>query len=140
MGEKKPDLQQVDVLFNHAIFKVLSQPIRIEILRVLAINGPSDIQTIAENFSKHRSVISKHLKQMYEAGIIIKTKESRNIIYQIDGMEFLHKMEEVVSQLKSILAYSCEDLFDELYQGKKSYKEYLEEVDASKTDQSIGKT
>ncbi|GEM_PF-3308041 len=126
MGDNRPNLQQVDVLFNHEIFKVLSQPIRIEILKVLAVGGPSDIQTIAENFSKDRSVISKHLKQMYEAGLLIKTKESRNIIYQVDGMEFLHKLEDVVDQLKSVLAFSCEDLFETLYQDKMSYKEYLE--------------
>lgn len=126
MGDNRPNLQQVDVLFNHEIFKVLSQPIRIEILKVLAVGGPSDIQTIAANFSKDRSVISKHLKQMYEAGLLIKTKESRNIIYQVDGMEFLHKLEDVVDQLKSVLAFSCEDLFETLYQDKMSYKEYLE--------------
>jgi len=126
MAEKRPDLHQVDALFNDVIFKVLSNPIRIEILKILAVKGPSDIQTIADHFMKHRSVISKHLKQMYEAGIIIKTIESRNTIYQVDGMEFLHKLEAVVSDLKSILAYSCEELYDTLYQEKSSYREYLE--------------
>jgi len=134
MGEKRPNLDQVDVLFNDAIFKVLSHPIRIEILKILAVNGPADIQTIADNFSKHRSVISKHLKQMYEAGILIKTIESRNTIYQVDGMGFLHKLEGVVSNLKSILAYSCEDLYGTLYREKMSYKEYLESNSPSNQD------
>lgn len=131
MEEKKLDLQQVDVLFDHVIFKVLSQPIRIEILKVLAVNGPSDIQTISANFCKHRSVISKHLKMMHEAGIVIKTQESRNTIYQVDGMGFLHQLEEVVGSLKSVLSYSCEDIFDTLYEGKMTYAEYLVQMDAS---------
>lgn len=134
MGEKRPNPEQVDVLFNDVIFKVLSHPIRIEILKILAVNGPSDIQTIAENFNKHRSVISKHLKQMYEAGILIKTIESRNTIYQVDGMGFLHKLEDVVSNLKSILESSCEDLYGTLYRDKMSYKEYLESKSPSKLD------
>lgn len=131
MEENKVDLAQVDILFNHVIFKVLSQPIRIEILKVLAVNGPSDIQTISSNFCKHRSVISKHLKMMHEAGIVIKTQESRNTIYQVDGMGFLHQLEEVVGNLKSVLLYSCEDLFDTLYQGKMTYKEYLDQVNST---------
>ena len=128
MEETKLDLQQVDILFDHVIFKVLSQQIRIEILKILAVNGPSDIQTISANFCKHRSVISKHLKMMHEAGIVIKTQESRSTIYQVDGMGFLHQMEEVVGNLKSILLYSCEDIFDTLYQGKMTYNEYLNQL------------
>lgn len=128
MEETKLDLQQVNILFDHVIFKVLSQPIRIEILKILAVNGPSDIQTISANFCKHRSVISKHLKMMHEAGIVIKTQESRSTIYQVDGMGFLHQMEEVVGNLKSILLYSCEDIFDTLYQGKMTYNEYLNQL------------
>lgn len=131
MEENKVDLQQVDILFNHVIFKVLSQPIRIEILKVLAVNGPSDIQTISANFCKHRSVISKHLKMMHEAGIVIKTQESRNTIYQVDGMGFLHQLEEVVGNLKSVLVCNCEDIFDTLYQGKMNYKEYLEQMNST---------
>lgn len=131
MEENKVDLQQVDILFNHVIFKVLSQPIRIEILKVLAVNGPSDIQTISANFCKHRSVISKHLKMMHEAGIVIKTQESRNTIYQVDGMGFLHQLEEVVGNLKSVLVCNCEDIFDTLYQGKMTYKEYLDQVNST---------
>ena len=131
MEENKVDLQQVDILFNHVIFKVLSQPIRIEILKVLAVNGPSDIQTISANFCKHRSVISKHLKMMHEAGIVIKTQESRNTIYQVDGMGFLHQLEEVVGNLKSVLVCNCEDIFDTLYQGKMTYKEYLEQMNST---------
>ena len=134
MEDKKVDLQQMDNLFNHNVFKVLSQPIRIEILKVLAVNGPSDIQTISSNFCKHRSVISKHLKMMYEAGIIIKTKESRNTIYQVDGMGFLHQLEDVVGNLKTVLAYNCEDIFDTLYQEKKTYKEYLDSVNSIKNN------
>ncbi|MCG8485373.1 MAG: ArsR family transcriptional regulator [Clostridia bacterium] len=114
MDVQKLNDKQVKLFFSHDIFQILSQPIRIEILKFLALNGPNDINTVAGNFNKHRSVISKHLKQMYNAGILIKAKQSKNTIYQIDGEAFLQKMELVVSDLKQLLACCHKDCYQEL--------------------------
>ena len=51
-------------------FKTLSEPVRVQILKYLMLNGRADIQTIAENMPQDRSVISRHLNLMQEAGIL----------------------------------------------------------------------
>lgn len=117
--------EQLDVLFTQEIFKILSEPIRVELLKHLAIHGPSDISTIAGHFNQDRSVISRHLKMMNKAGILILTKSSRCSIYQVDGIEFLLKMESVVEDIKELLKYACKDTFDELYSKNMNYKTYL---------------
>jgi len=121
--------QQLDNLFQQDIFKILKEPIRIELIKHLAVHGPSDISTIASHFKQDRSVISRHLKMMKKAGILIMTKSSRRSIYQVDGMEFLSKMESVVEDIKKILKYTCKDTFDYLYSKNISYKSYLEELE-----------
>ena len=121
--------EQLDVLFTQEIFKILSEPIRVELIKHLAIHGPSDISTIASHFNQDRSVISRHLKLMNKAGILILTKSSRCSIYQVDGMEFLLKMESIVEDIKELLKYACKDTFDDLYSKNMNYKTYLNQLD-----------
>lgn len=121
----QPHKEKLDQLFDATIFKLLSEPVRMEILKVLALNGPSDITAIADHFSLDRSVISKHLKILHAGGLLIKTKESRSTIYQVDGLAFLQKMEHVVSDVKEMLAYCCGDTFQSLYDQGITYGDYL---------------
>lgn len=125
--------EQLNNLLTQEIFKVLTEPIRIELIKFLTINGPSDITTIASNFKQDRSVISKHLKMMNETGLLIMTKSSRYRIYQVDGMELLLKMESVVEDIKTLLKYKCKDTFDELYSNNMNYKSYLKQQEENKT-------
>ncbi len=49
-------------------------------------------------------------------------------------MGFLHQLEDVVGNLKTVLAYNCEDIFDTLYQEEMTYKEYLDSVNSIKNN------
>lgn len=129
INKKILNADQLNTLFQQDIFKILGESIRIELLKYLAIYGPSDISTIASHFKQDRSVISRHLKLMKKAGILIMTKSSRHSIYQVDGMEFLSKMESVVEDIKEILKYTCKDTFDELYLKNMNYKTYLKQLE-----------
>lgn len=124
--QPKLNKEQMDQLFDASIFRVLSEPIRIEILKKLVVEGAQDITQIASAFNQDRSVISRHLKMLNGEGLLIKTKESRSTIYSVDGMAFLHKMEHLVGDVKVMLKYCCSDLYQELYDKKMTYNEYLE--------------
>lgn len=132
--DKKLNKEQLDEFFDSSIFKLLAEPIRIEILKLLAINGPSDITEIASLFQQDRSVISRHLKLLYEGGLLIRTKESRSTIYQVDGLAFLQVMEHVVSDVKEMLAYCCDNLYHDLYKQGITYKQYMEENNSTDND------
>jgi DNA-binding transcriptional ArsR family regulator len=49
-------------VLDSKFFKSLGEPVRVEIIRFLLLNGRADIATIAENMPQDRSVISRHLK------------------------------------------------------------------------------
>jgi DNA-binding transcriptional ArsR family regulator len=82
--------KMVDVL-DSKFFKSLSEPVRVQILRYLLLNGRADIGTIAQNLPQDRSVISRHLNLMQEVGILNCEKESRHMYYGINASEFLDR-------------------------------------------------
>lgn len=130
--ETQLNKEQLDELFDSSIFKLLSEPIRIEIIKLLTMKGPCDITEISSAFNQDRSVISRHLKMLYEGGLLIKTKDSRYTIYQVDGLAFLQRLEKVVANVKELLSYCCDDLYHELYSQGLTYRNYIEKNEREK--------
>jgi DNA-binding transcriptional ArsR family regulator len=89
------------------IIKALTEPARAQILKFLMLNGRSDISTIAENLPQDRSVISRHLNMLAEAGIVIAEKETRHRFYTINGAVFLNEFEVIVDNIKKCMAECC---------------------------------
>ena len=88
-------------------FKTLSEPVRIQILRYLIQHGRSDIGTIAENMPQDRSVISRHLNLMLAAGILKCEKETRFVYYEINGQEFIDKLEHITQLIRKSMELCC---------------------------------
>ncbi|MEX1377652.1 MAG: metalloregulator ArsR/SmtB family transcription factor [Eubacteriales bacterium] len=105
------NIDTIDGLIKDGIFKVLSEPVRLNIIKFLVINGESDISTIAKSFTQDRSVISRHLMVMEQAGILEKSKESRYVVYSFNGREFLSKLESVVETIRTLVD-SCDECED----------------------------
>lgn len=95
--------KNIDEIFDSELFKVLAEPIRCELIKYLAIHGPSDISTISENFTQDRSVISRHLSQMHRLNILNKKKEARRIIYDLNAKDLLFKFEFVVDKMRLLI-------------------------------------
>ncbi len=93
--------------FNFEFFKALFDPVRIELLKYLAVYGSKSIGEIAENFTQDRSVISRHLDIMYKQGILIKKKESRYTIYEVSGWKIVERFEETSRKLRKMMK-DCE--------------------------------
>ncbi len=102
------NIEKIDSLIEEDIFKVLSEPVRLNIIKYLVINGESDISTISKSFTQDRSVISRHLMVMEKAGILNKSKESRYVVYSFNGKEFLQKLESLVDAVR-YLVNSCDE-------------------------------
>ena len=90
-------------------FKTLSEPIRVQILKFLMLNGRADIGTIAEHMPQDRSVISRHLNLMQEAEILISSKEDRHVYYQINGKPFLEKVLDISEKINKCVKECCPD-------------------------------
>ena len=98
------DLIQV---FESQFFKAMAEPVRIDILKFILINGRSDIATVAKTIKKDRSVISRHLHIMVEAGLLSYEKVSRNSYFEIDGKELRTKVYTLFQKVDSAINNCC---------------------------------
>lgn len=90
-------------MIDFDFYKTLFDPVRSEILVFLVSHGEKNITEIAENFSQDRSVISRHLDLMHRYGMVIKTKQNRNIYYKANNNFIVEKFEQTTSNLKKLM-------------------------------------
>lgn len=76
------------VTINHRqrelIFKAIADPTRREILALLRV-GPSTVGEIAQNFHTSRPAISKHLRSLRNAGLVVMRKKGAASICELNG-------------------------------------------------------
>jgi len=65
------------------VFKALADPTRRAILSVL-MDGEQSVTKIADEFSISRPAISKHLKLLKDAHLVVEYQEGRNRLYSIN--------------------------------------------------------
>lgn len=88
-------------------FKALQEPARVAILRRLMLLGRADVGAIAEGLPQERSVISRHLQVLHEAGIVTQEREGRHRFYQVDGPAIVQRLEAMLRQLKLAAPMCC---------------------------------
>lgn len=95
--------REIEESIDFEFFKTLFDPVRCDIMKYLAINGTKNIKDISDNFTQHRSVISRHLDLMYRYEIVNKIKENRNVFYELNDKYILEKFELTASNLKKLI-------------------------------------
>ena len=95
--------KEIEESIDFEFFKTLFDPVRCDIMKYLAVNGTKNIKDISENFIQDRSVISRHLELMYRYGIVNKTKENRNVFYELNDKYILEKFELTATNLKKLI-------------------------------------
>lgn len=100
--------QQID---NIDVFKALADPTRREILTLLRHGGQS-VNAIANNFSVSRPAISKHLRLLRQANLVVETEDGRHRVYYVNAKpleEVDHWLEDYrkmwKSKLKNLKSY-----------------------------------
>jgi DNA-binding transcriptional ArsR family regulator len=99
--------EELAATLDSKLFKVLSEPVRVQILKFLILNGSSDIAAIAESLPQDRSVISRHLRFMYDADILFSEKISRHVYYQINALAFRNKLTGIAEQITECMCVCC---------------------------------
>ena len=64
-------------------FRVLSEPVRLQILQVLQRRGESSVGPLVEELDLQQANVSKHLQQLYQAGIVDRRREGLQVFYRI---------------------------------------------------------
>lgn len=88
---------------DSSFFKMLGEPVRIEILKYLMLHGASDIGTIAMHMPQDRSVISRHLNAMRGAKLVTHEKQGRRSVYDVDSLFFLNKIEAIAAEIRACM-------------------------------------
>ena len=87
--------------------RALTEPARLDLLRVLLLHGPANIGTLAGHLPQDRSVISRHLKVLEQAGIVQGERNGRERVYALDGPGFVGTLERILEQAKRLAACCC---------------------------------
>ncbi len=82
--EKVKEVMSEDVSDTVALFKALSDPIRVRILKALRIQDLC-VCVLTELMDCEYSKLSYHLKRLKEAGLIECTKDGNFLIYHLTG-------------------------------------------------------
>jgi ArsR family transcriptional regulator, zinc-responsive transcriptional repressor len=101
-----PTLALVEAL-EDPLLKALADPTRCMLVRTLVQLGPADIATIAEQYPQDRSVISRHLRVLHEAGVVRSTKDGRHVYYALDGPGLVKRLEGLLAKAKALVAGGC---------------------------------
>jgi DNA-binding transcriptional ArsR family regulator len=64
-------------------FRMLSDPTRLAILRVL-MSGERNVSQVVEETGRNQANVSKHLKMLADAGLLTRRKEGLQVIYRLD--------------------------------------------------------
>lgn len=83
MGVNASDL---DILASR--FKILAEPARLQILRVIC-TGECSVQKICQSTGLHQGNVSKHLRLMKDAGVVACRRSGIWRYYRIVDMELL---------------------------------------------------
>lgn len=90
-----------------ARFKVLSEPLRLCILQALE-GGEMSVSEITEAVESSQPNVSKHLKMLQEAGLIVRRQEGNTVYCSIADETVFELCDAVCSSLRERLAAQAE--------------------------------
>ena len=90
-----------------SFFKALCEPARIAVLKRVMQLGSADVTEIAAELPQERSVVSRHLQQLLDAGILHSSKVGRQVFYEVDGPAIVQRLEEILRHTKHLTALCC---------------------------------
>jgi DNA-binding transcriptional ArsR family regulator len=88
-------------------FKAIAEPVRQQIVLILLKEGRLNVQAVASYLVQDRSVVSRHLAFLEQAGLVRSYRVQRFTEYELDGPSIIAKLERVLAQLRTAAALCC---------------------------------
>ena len=88
-------------------FKAIAEPVRQQIVLILLQEGRLNVQAVASHLVQDRSVVSRHLAFLEQAGFLRSHRVQRYTEYELDGPAIIEKLERVLGQLRMAAALCC---------------------------------
>lgn len=94
-------------ILDSPFLRALTEPARLEVLRVLLVHGSGDIGEIATHLPQDRSVISRHLRVLQEVGIVSARKDGRRVIFSLEGGSLVGSLERILEEARALAPLCC---------------------------------
>lgn len=105
MSKKKLSRDALALIANR--FKLLSEPIRLQILHALQ-TGPLSVNELTETVNSSQPNVSKHLKMLQGAGVLRRRQEGNTAYYEIADESIFNLCETVCDSLEEKLKSDAE--------------------------------
>lgn len=93
--------------FDANFFKAIAEPVRQQIVLILLQEGRSNVQAVAQHLVQDRSVVSRHLAFLEQAGFVRSHRIQRFTEYELDGPAIITKLETLLANLRRAAAVCC---------------------------------
>ncbi|REJ79096.1 MAG: ArsR family transcriptional regulator [Acidobacteria bacterium] len=80
-------------------FKLLSEPVRLQILHALQ-DGPLSVNELTESVNTSQPNVSKHLKMLLDAGVLSRERAGNTAFYEIADASIFELCETVCGSLE----------------------------------------
>lgn len=88
-------------------FKAMAEPVRQQIVLILLQEGRSKVQEVAAHLVQDRSVVSRHLVCLQQAGFVRSYRVQRFTEYELNGPAIIAKLERLLSHLRTAAQLCC---------------------------------
>ncbi len=102
--QRRQSAQALIEELDSSFFKALAEPVRIEILKYLMLNGQSDVGKISAQMPQDRSVISRHLSLLNSVGLVSCVKQGRYALYDVDSNFFVNKLNAISDKILTCMS------------------------------------
>lgn len=93
----------LDAEFLHA----LAEPARVRIVQSLIAEGAQDVGQLAEPLPQERSVVSRHVKVLEQAGLVRIEREGRRRVVHLLADVCIERLEQMLDTIKECVAICC---------------------------------
>lgn len=92
---------------THDVISTLVEPSRCAVFCALLDVGEADVGALAAGLPQDRSVISRHLSALHDAGLVTLRVEGRRRIYRVRAAKLVACLEELLALAKVAQAACC---------------------------------
>lgn len=103
----KKAASEIAALLDTPFLRALAEPARLDVLKVLLVQGAGDVASIARELPQDRSVVSRHLQTLEDAGIVRSTWEGRRRVYALDGVAFVTRFGAIADRVRALAPACC---------------------------------
>ncbi|MCG9874731.1 MAG: transcriptional regulator [Leptospiraceae bacterium] len=100
-------LDSLDHILDSKFLNSLSDSTRVSVLKKVIQLGRADVTLIAEGLPWDKSVVSRNLTFLNDAGVLKRTKVGKQVFYEPDVSNILKRFKDITAGIEMIINSCC---------------------------------